>query len=187
MTKVTRNIISLMLMLTIGTTSVLAQTNITSLSQITDANGSYIITQDISGGTTGVTTFSGTLTAQANNDGTYPVISNITQPLFATATNATISNIMFKGISISGSGNIGAICGTANGATRIYNCGILPTSADATSTSSIGSTDGYCGSLVGFLDGTARVINCFSYANITSSILFSSERTARYSFTAFKS
>ena len=108
MTKVTRNIISLMLMLTIGTTSVLAQTNITSLSQITDANGSYIITQDISGGTTGVTTFSGTLTAQANNDGTYPVISNITQPLFATATNATISNIMFKGISISGSGNIGA-------------------------------------------------------------------------------
>ena len=157
-----------MLMLTIGTTSVLAQTNITSLSQITDANGSYIITQDISGGTTGVTTFSGTLTAQANNDGTYPVISNITQPLFATATNATISNIMFKGISISGSGNIGAICGTANGATRIYNCGILPTSADATSTSSIGSTDGYCGSLVGFLDGTARVINCFSYANITS-------------------
>ena len=168
MTKVTRNIISLMLMLTIGTTSVLAQTNITSLSQITDANGSYIITQDISGGTTGVTTFSGTLTAQANNDGTYPVISNITQPLFATATNATISNIMFKGISISGSGNIGAICGTANGATRIYNCGILPTSADATSTSSIGSTDGYCGSLVGFLDGTARVINCFSYANITS-------------------
>ena len=137
-----------MLMLTIGATSVLAQTNITSLSQITDANGSYIITQDISGGTTGVTTFSGTLTAQANNDGTYPVISNITQPLFATATNATISNIMFKGISISGSGNIGAICGTANGATRIYNCGILPTSADATSTPSIGSTDGYCGSLV---------------------------------------
>ena len=37
-----------MLMLTIGTTSVLAQTNITSLSQITDANGSYVITQDIS-------------------------------------------------------------------------------------------------------------------------------------------
>lgn len=163
-----RCVVLLLMMTIIGTTAVCAQTNITALSQITDANGSYVITQDISGGTTGVTTFSGTLTAQAKSDGTYPIISEISQPLFTTATDATISNIMLKNISISGSGNIGAICGTANGATRIYNCGILPTSADATSTSSIGSTDAYCGSMVGLLDGTARVINCFSYANITS-------------------
>ena len=37
---------------------------ISSLSDITDSNGSYIITQNISGGTAGVSTFSGTLTAQ---------------------------------------------------------------------------------------------------------------------------
>ena len=143
-------------------------TPITSLSEITSSTGNYIITDDISGGAPGVTTFSGTLTAQVKNDGTYPIINDLTQPLFTTATDATISNIMLKGINISSSGPTGAICGTANGTTRIYNCGILPTSADATSTSSIGSSNGYCGSLVGFLDDSARVINCFSYANITS-------------------
>ena len=159
--------------------NVWGQTTITSLSQITDANGNYIITQDITGGETGVLTFSGTLTAQAKADGTYPVISGITKPLFTTATGATISNIMFKGITVSGSGPIGAICGTANGATRIYNCGILPSTitrdvngnvtsygSSVASSGVNGDEPSYCGSLVGFLDGTARVINCFSYANI---------------------
>ena len=88
-----RCVVLLLMMTIIGTTAVCAQTNITALSQITDANGSYVITQDISGGTTGVATFCGTLTAQAKNDGTYPIISEISQPLFTTATDATISNI----------------------------------------------------------------------------------------------
>lgn len=148
-------------------------TEITSLSEITDANGNYIITSNISGGTTSVSTFSGTLTAQAKADGTFPVISGITQPLFTTATNATISNIMFKEIKVSGSGPIGAVCGTANGTTRIYNCGILPTTNDHpkdNTRSTVSSTDSHCGSLVGNLDGYARVINCFSYANVSASI-----------------
>lgn len=38
-------------------------TQITSLSSINDQNGNYIITQDIVGGTPGVSTFTGTLTA----------------------------------------------------------------------------------------------------------------------------
>ena len=145
------------------------QTSITSLSQINSSTGSYIITQDISGGTPGVTTFSGTLTAQAKADGTFPVISGLTQPLFTTCTDATISNIMLKDITISGEGNMGAICGTANGTTHIYNCGILPNSSaypNETQHSTV-SGSGYTGGLVGLLDGYARVINCFSYAHIT--------------------
>lgn len=156
--------VTMLAVLSMGTQ---AQNTINSLSDIIDANGDYIIIDDISGGETGVSTFSGTLTAQAKSDGTYPVISGISKPLFATASDATISNIMFKAITVSGSGPIGAICGTADGTTRIYNCGIMPKSPlfnDETST--VSSSNGYCGSLVGQLSGNARVINCFSYATI---------------------
>ena len=152
-------------------------TPITSLSEITSSTGNYIITGDITGGETGVSAFSGTLTAQAKADGTYPVISGISKPLFTTATDAIISNLIFKGITVTGSDNVGAICGTANGTTRIYNCGILPTKVlreDAKdkkkitgfSGSSVGGS-GNVGGLVGKLDGNARVINSFSYATIT--------------------
>ena len=145
-------------------------TDITSLSQINDANGNYTITDNIDATDySSIATFTGTLTAAINPATNSPyIISNLSCPLFTTATGATISNIMLKDVSISQDGYVGAICGTANGATRIYNCGILPSANDASTTSSIGSTNNYCGSLVGFLDGTARVINCFSYANITS-------------------
>lgn len=151
------------------------QTPITSLSTIAeDPSGNYIITQDIIGGTTGVATFTGTLTAQAKSDGTFPVITGLTQPLFTTVTGATISNIMLKNVAISGSGSVGAIACTANGATRIYNCGILPGTITynengvITGTgSTVASSNGYCGGLVGELSGNARVINCFSYAFIT--------------------
>lgn len=156
-------------------------TEITSLSSI-GTSGDYIITADITvpDNFTSIASFSGTLTAQAKSDGTYPVISGLNKPLFTTCTNATISNIMLKDVHISQSGYVGAICGTANGTTRIYNCGILPTTCtnpdnDAehpNNRSTVASTDSYCGSLVGLLDGTnstdnPRVINCFSYANIT--------------------
>jgi len=141
---------------------------ITSLDDLT-AEGSFIIKDDIdASGYESLGTFTGTLTAQAKDDGTFPVISNLTCPLFTTATDATISNIMFKEVAVSGTGYIGAVCGTADGATHIYNCGILPTEADGSSNSSVTSTDSHCGSLVGFLDGTARVVNCFSFATVAA-------------------
>lgn len=156
------------------------QTEITSLSQI-GTSGDYIITDDIdaSGFTTSISSFTGKLTAQAKSDGTFPVISHLRCPLFGTATNATISNIMIKDVAIRQDGPVGAIACTANGTTSIYNCGILPGSNtysinnSATSrNSSIASNNNYCGGLVGLLDGTnttdkPRVINCFSYANIS--------------------
>ncbi|MBQ8989258.1 MAG: hypothetical protein IJ067_06175 [Prevotella sp.] len=137
------------------------------------ADGTYIITEDIDASGYNPTlngAFTGKLTARAKADGTFPIISNLSVPLFTTATGATISNIMFKSITVSGSGPIGAVCGTANGTTRIYNCGILPTTNEHTTTnrSTVSSTDNHCGSLVGNLDGYARVINCFSYANVSA-------------------
>ena len=162
-----RLVVSLLLTL-LGVVYTWGQTEITSLSQITSADGNYVITDDISGGTTGTTTFTGTLTARAKADGTFPVISGIENPLFETATDATISNIMLKSVSIKQNGYVGAIACTAKGTTRIYNCGILPTTAkhEATGRSTVESTNNDCGSLVGCLDGYARVINCFSYANV---------------------
>lgn len=174
----------LLLMVTLGVGTAWGK-NISSLSEISsDGTGDYVITADIEvpSSFTSIASFTGTLTAQAKADGTFPVISGLKVPLFTTATGATISNIMFKGITVSGTGYVGAICGTADGTTRIYNCGILPDLENITrdaqgtvtsygsSVASTGTADNgapsYCGSLVGFLNGTARVINCFSYANI---------------------
>ena len=154
-----RLVMSILLLLTLGSGSVWGQaTEITSLSQITDANGNYIITGDISGGTPGVAAFSGTLSGQAKADGTFPVISGLSAPLFTTLTG-TVKNLVLESVGISGhDGNTGAIACTANGAARIYNVGIL--------SGQVGGT-GNTGGLVGLLDGTARVINCYSYANIT--------------------
>jgi len=156
--------------------NVWAQTTITSLSQINQANGNYVIASDITGGTAGVSNFTGTLTGQAKTDGTFPVISGLTQPLFNTVTGATISNVMLKNVEILQDGPVGAIAGTATGASRIYNCGILPTPTVIDNNgyvvnyngSYLGSNDDCCGGLVGILDGTARVINCFSFADIIS-------------------
>lgn len=150
-------------------------TKITSLSDITDADGSYYYDADIDASDfSTISSFSGTLTAQAKDDGTFPVISHLRCPLFGTATDATISNIMIKDVAFRQDGPVGAIACTANGTTRIYNCGILPSSntysinnSAASRNSSIASNDSYCGGLVGLLDGSSRVINCFSYANIS--------------------
>ena len=130
---------------------------ISTLSGITNPNGHYKLTADASD-SPGVTDFRGYL------DGGNNIISNRSTPLFTSLNgSAVVRDIMFEDINISGSGPQGAVAGTASGSSRIYNVGILP----GTSGSSVSSTDNYCGGLVGLLDGAARVINCFSYANIT--------------------
>lgn len=143
----------------VGTLRAAAQTPITSLESITNATGHYVITADISGGTPGVATFSGTLEAAVDPATQMPYrISGLTEPLFTTLTG-TVRNLVFVNVAISGhSGNTGAVAATANGAARIYNVGILGGSLSGT---------GYTGGLVGLLDGTARVVNCYSYADIT--------------------
>ena len=144
-------------------------TDLAGLNGIT-ADGNYVIKNDINASSYTPTlngAFTGTLTAQAKADGTFPVITGLTKPLFTTATGATISNIILDNVEISQSGIVGAIAGTANGATRIYNCGILSGSVGSTGSASSDNGTDCCGGLVGLLDGTARVINSYSYATIT--------------------
>lgn len=135
-------------------------TTITSLSQI-ESDGNFVINSNIdASGFTGIASFNGTLTANINPTTKMPYrIRNLSVPLFTTLTG-TVHNLVLEDVSISGhQGNTGAIACTANGAARIYNVGILSGSVGGTANT---------GGLVGYLDGTARVINCYSYANITS-------------------
>jgi hypothetical protein len=132
--------------------------------------GNYVIGADFdaSGYTASIDNFSGTLEADVKTDGTFYTISGLNKPLFNSINGGTVRNVMLKDVHISQAGNVGAIACSTTGATRIYNCGILPNNPQYTDTSYVKSveTKGYCGSLVGLLDGTARVINCFSFANI---------------------
>lgn len=136
----------------------------------------YQLTTDINAsGWTSIAEFKGTL------DGNFHKITNLSTPLFTTINGGTVKNVILEGVNISSGdndGDAGAICCKAEGAARIYNCGILPTSVvrnDPEDAKKITGFSGssvsgsrYVGGLVGFLDGTARVINCFSYANITN-------------------
>lgn len=146
---------------------------ITDLSQITSMTGSYQLTADVDASDfSGLGEFTGTL------DGGFHKIYNLTKPLFSsTSGNAVIRNITFEDVNINltaDNSDAGAITAEAKGNTRIYNCGILPTiterDKDGNITGFRGSSVGgkrYVGGLVGFLGETARVINCYSYANIS--------------------
>ena len=154
-------------------------TPIANLSAITDPNGLYQFTANTdlsyrSDNKPAITTFKGTL------DGGNQTITGLTAPLFETIDGGTVRNLNLDNITISSgneAGNVGAICCEAKGITRIYNCGILATNSTVTTdndgythietNSSTVSGTNYVGGLVGLLDGEARVINCFSYANIT--------------------
>ena len=136
--------------------------NATDLANIAnDLAGDYIILNDIdvSGFTTIAGSFTGTIEADINPTTKMPYrITNLSAPLFTTLTG-TAKNLVIESVSISNhSGNTGAIACTANDAARIYNVGILG--------GSVGGSN-YVGGLVGLLDGEARVINCYSYADIT--------------------
>ena len=148
----------------------LAQTTINSLSDITDPNGSYILSSGFS--TTGTA-------IDANDDqeigtsskpftgiidgGLITITGTWDKPLFDYIQDATIKNVIIENTSVTASGNAGAIASNAKGESRIYNCGIL----DGTVSGSA-----YVGGIVGQLHNTgtakkgSRVINCFSYANV---------------------
>ena len=139
------------------------------------ASACYKLGTDVSAsGTTAITTaFTGTF------DGDGYTISDLGHALFNSVNGGTVKNVILDNVSISGNdnGNAGAICCEATGDTRIYNCGVLASSSTVakdedgydkiTSCTSSISGSHYAGSIVGLLDGSARVINCFSYANVS--------------------
>ena len=147
-----------------------APTEITSLSQITDPEGSYILASDFSTsgtpsngiGSSADNPFKGTIDGQL-----VTITGTWDKPLFDYVEDATIKNVIIKSVSIDiddNNTNAGAIASNAKGETRIYNCGILGGSVSGTK---------YVGGLVGLLDHKgesnkgSRVINCFSYADVS--------------------
>lgn len=122
------------------------------------ASGYYVLAADIDASSfTGDITFTGTL------DGRYHTISGLTRPLFTTVNGGTVKNVIIDKVTISGIANAGAICGTAQGNAKIYNCGVL--NSDGTSSVS-GTTN--AGGLVGTIASSSdvRVVNCYNYATV---------------------
>ena len=151
-----------------------AQTDITSLGDITDMAGHYRLTANVSGaGHTTITgPFTGTLEAAIDPATKMPYrITDLDAPLFTTL-SGTVKNLVLENVSISQAGQVGAIASVANGSARVYNVGILSGSLKSTGTSTGDNSNDCCGGLVGLLDGLTsdtdkpRVINCYSYATI---------------------
>lgn len=121
---------------------------------------------DFSGAASITQPFSGTF------DGGNCTLTGLSHPLFDIVDGGIVRNVILKGVNISSSeDNVGAITGVAQGYSRIYNCGILPDSPDYPSgTHPTVSTSGNCaGGLVGSLRDDSRVVNCFSYADVSAS------------------
>ena len=166
--------VAVLILMVVGV-KVWGQTQITSLSGITDVNGSYILSSSFS--TTGTARVGGTESGAEIGTSTNPFKGTIdgqlvtitgtwNKPLFDYVEDATIKNVIIGSASINittANTNVGAIAANAQGETRIYNCGILDGSVSGTK---------YVGGLVGHLydketNKGSRVINCFSYANVS--------------------
>lgn len=137
---------------------------IATLAGITDMYGYYKLTADISAPAQ-IAEFHGHL------DGDYHKVTGLTHAIFNKLDGAKISNLILEDVNITSGDIVGAIANTATGNSRVYNCGILATSAKSvehdqpfTSTSKISGTT--AGSIVGKIEGNARVVNCYSYADV---------------------
>ena len=107
--------------------------------------------------------FSGTF------DGGSYTLTDLANPLFNIVDGGTVKNLTLKNVAISSTADtIGAIVCIAKGYSRIYNCGILPNTADfpAGTHPSVVTTGKCAGGLVGSLRDDSRVINCYSYADV---------------------
>ena len=141
---------------------------VTNVNNGTTADKCYLLCTDVSasGISAIIEEFSGTF------DGGGYTISGLTHPLFDTVNGGVVKNVTLKGVAFSNISDdyVGAIAGVAKGYSRIYNCGILPN--DATfpeGTHPTVTTSGACaGGIVGSLEDDSRVINCYSYADVSA-------------------
>lgn len=142
-----------------------------------NADGHYILTDDVNASVLAniisdsqTTAFTGTFEGEAKTDGTFPKITGLTHALFNTINGGTVKNVILDNVNITTGTNVGAIAnvveGTSENIASIYNCGIL--SGSVSGSNCVGSLVGLLGSTSDVSKCYARVINCFSYANITS-------------------
>lgn len=143
---------------------------ISNLDQLRDITNhpdySYKLTADIN-----ASGFDEDITFTGVFDGDFHTISGLTRPLFSSVSGGTVKNVMLKGVNISSSlESVGAIAGVAEGYSCIYNCGILPNDATFPEGThpSVSTSGSYAGSIVGSLKDDSRVVNCFSYADVSS-------------------
>ena len=125
-----------------------------SSSEINAMGGKYILASNFTAsgsiGTRGAP-FKGTIEGQIDRS------FSVSAPFIAFAEDAVIKNVIIESATVSGD-TVGAIVNQAKGNTRIYNCGVK----DGT----VSGTD-IAGSIVGHLDDYSRVINCYSYADVS--------------------
>ena len=132
--------------------------------EITDMTGFYLLKEGFTPSSEPITGFSGTL------DGDFHTISGLTHPLFDVVDGGVVRNVTLKDVNISGhEGNTGAIACKIQGGACVYNCGILSGKVGGT-----GDTGGIVG-LLYVVSGQYMqeprptcVINCYSFANITT-------------------
>lgn len=131
--------------------------DITSLSQINKQHGHYRLMADITAFGESIVfpgadnSFHGVL------DGNHHKITGVSHALFDRLTNATVKNLTIENVYIHGT-TVGTVANVATGNSRVYNCGV-------TSGTVNGSAE--AGSIVGRLEGNARVVNCYSYADVS--------------------
>lgn len=128
----------------------------------------YKVAADISAsGSNAITkTFTGVF------DGGNYTITGLRHPLFEIVDGGIVRNVTLQDVIInSDADTVGAIANIAKGYSRIYSCGILPGSADyPDGIHPAVTTSGNCaGGLVGSLRNDSRVVNCFSYADVSAS------------------
>lgn len=151
----------------------------TAASSVTDLRGHYLLMGNISASVLAnlystTKDFTGIFEVGSDNDGNFYTIdmNGYKNALFNTINGGTVKNVMLKNVAISTDADaVGAIAGTAKGYSRIYNCGILPNSAnfpDGTHPS-VTTTGATAGGIVGSLEDDSRVVNCFSYADVSAS------------------
>ena len=125
-------------------------------------NNHYLVVADISasGLQSSIADFSGTLESLVKEDGTFCTISGLNKPLFASTNDATIRNLTFDNVNITSGTNVGTLVAEADGATHIYNVGVLGGSV---------SGSGNVGGLVGQINSgsSVRVVNCYNYADVS--------------------
>ena len=146
-------------------------TLVSSATSVTDLNGHYILTENVSASVfenlyDATNPFTGTL------DGDMYTISGLSHALFNKIDGGTVKNVILDGVDISSGTNVGAIAneviGQSDKIACIYNCGVL--SGSVSGSEKVGGLVGVLGQ-IGTTNADkancfARVINCFSYADI---------------------
>lgn len=122
----------------------------------------YVLQADVNASVSIVRPFAGTFEVAADDEGNFYKINGLTHALFNTISGGIVKNVVIDDVSISSGTNVGAICNEADGATKIYNCGVLSGSV---------SGSGCVGGLVGHIrsGSSVRVVNCYNYADVSSS------------------